>query len=254
MCQLTMAHRADIQETTDMTKTTLIVLACVLAACSKGEKHVAGGTDTAVAVTPAAARAAADSGAASSAPPRAVADVGEYGEQVYDQATASNWAKAKSLMDSLDAAAKALPDESRTAAERTQLTGVLDTLRSAVAAKQRGATTEAANRVTYLAAKISAPYNPPTPVDVVLLDYYGRELEVQAARKDMAGLKATAVDIRRTWDAVKPQVVSHGGAAAAAKTDSLVAKIEAAKSPAEYSRLAKPFLDVVDELEKPFQK
>jgi hypothetical protein len=236
-----------------MTNTTVIALACILGACSRGDRN-AGQADTSVAVTPATARAAADSGSVTSAPPRAVADVGEYGEQIYDQAVGSHWDKAKPLMDSLDAAAKALPDESRNAADRAQLTGVLDTLRSAVAAKQRGPATAAANRVTYLAAKISAPYNPATPVDIVLLDYYGRELEVQAARKDMARLKATAADIRRTWDAVKAQVVSHGGTAAAAKTDSLVAKIEAARSPAEFSAQAKPFLDVVDELEKPFAR
>jgi hypothetical protein len=237
-----------------MTRTILIALACVIGACSSADRNAAGSADTSAAATPAHARAAADSGATSSAPPRAVADVGEYGEQIYDQAVGSHWDKAAPLMDSLNAAAKALPDESRNAAERTQLTRVLDTLRSALTAKQRGAATAAANRVTYLAAKISAPYRPATPVDVVLLDYYGRELEVQAARKDMTALKATAADIRRTWDSVKGQVVSHGGAAAAAKTDSLVARIEAAKSPAEYSRLAKPFLDVVDELEAPFAK
>jgi hypothetical protein len=237
-----------------MNKTILIAVACALGACSRGDKDSASRADTAVAVTPAPARAAADSGVTSSAPPRAVVDVGEYAEQVYDQAVGSHWDKAKPLMDSLDAAARALPDESRNATERAQLTGVLDTLRSAVAAKQRGTATAAANRVTYLAARISAPYNPATPVDVVLLDYYGRELEVQAARKDMAKLRATAADIRRTWDAVKPQVVSHGGVAAAAKTDSLVTQSEAAKSPAEFSRLAKPFLDVVDELEKPFAR
>jgi hypothetical protein len=236
-------------------RTTVFALACLAAgACSSGDKSAANNRDTTVAVSPASAKASADSGTTSSAPPLAVVNVGEYGEQIYDAAVAAQWAKATSLMDSLDAAAKALPDESRNAADRTRLTPVLDTLRSAVAAKQRGPATEAANRVTYLAARISAPYNPAVPVDVVLLDYYGRELEVGAARKDMARLKATAADIRRTWDAVKPQVVSHGAAAAAARTDTLVSQIEAAKSPAEYAKLAKPFLDVVDELEKPFEK
>lgn len=236
-------------------KTTLIALACLaVGACGRADRSAASNTDTAVAVSAASAKAATDSGTTSSALPRAVADVGEYAEQLYDAAVGAQWAKAKTLMDSLDAVAKALPDESRNAADRTQLTPVLDTLRAAVAARQRGPASEAANRVTYLAAKISAPYNPAVPVDVVLLDYYGRELEVGAARKDVTRLKATASDIRRTWDAVKPQVVSHGATAAATKTDSLVSGIEAAKAPSEYAKLAKPFLDVVDELEKPFEK
>jgi hypothetical protein len=236
-----------------MRKIIFIALAAAVSACSsKGTSKTDSAAGTIAAIPSNASPA--DSGAVSAVPPNPVVDVGTYGEDLYDEAKASHWPKATSYMDSLDAAAKALPNDDRIATRRAELTGVLDTLRRAVAGKQRQATLEASNRVTYLAAKMSEPYKLVTPADVVLLDYYGRELEIWAAQKNQAKLAQTAAEIRRTWDAVKPAVVSHGGAAAAAKADSLVARIEAAKSPAEYARAATPFLNVVDELEKPFTK
>jgi hypothetical protein len=231
-----------------------LALACFASACSKDSATRLDSAQASAVATSASATTLADSGSKSTVVPAAVVDVGEHGEGVYDEVKAKHWAKAKALVDSLDASAKALPADSRISGERAELVSALDTLRAAVAAKQALPALEAANRVTYAGAKMSAPFNPAIPVDVVLLDYYGRELEIGAARNDPARLKSTAGEIRRTWDAVKPQVISHGGTAAAKTTDSLVAKIEAAKSPAEYGKLAKPFLDVVDELEKPFTK
>jgi hypothetical protein len=198
---------------------------------------------------PAAAPVASFTTAPASNVPKAVVDVGTYGEDLYDEAKAGNWAKAKTLMDSLDASARAL-----NAQQRTALSGTVATLRGAIVAQRRDAALDAANRVTYLAAQISEPYKPATPVAVVMLDYYGRELEIWSGRGSMAKLLSTSSDLRGTWNAVKPTVVRAGGAAAAAKTDGLVAKLFVAKSPGDYAKLATPFLDVVDELEKPFEK
>jgi hypothetical protein len=204
----------------------------------RGAADRAGGALASVTTLPAAATV-----------PKAVVDVGTYGEDLYDEAKASNWAKATAYMDSLDASAKALKG-----GERARLMGTLDRLRGAVAAKRRDTALEAANRVTYLAAKISEPYKPATPVAVVMLDYYGRELEIWSSRRNTTKLVSTSSELRRTWESVKPTVVRAGGAAAAATTDSLVAKLRVAKTPADYATLAKPFLNVVDELEKPFEK
>jgi hypothetical protein len=181
--------------------------------------------------------------------PRAVADVGTHGEDLFDQVKASNWARARVIMDSLDRSASAL-----TPSEQGQLSGVLDTLHMAVAARQRNVAIEAANQVTFIGARLTEAYHPKMPADIVRLDYYGRELEIRAAQKNMSTLASTAADLRRTWGTAKPDVISHGGAAAAARTDSLVARLAAAKSPADYARIATPLLDVVDELEKPFEK
>lgn len=234
-----------------------IALVTLLAACgtSGGRANDRAASDTTIApqTSKASANAELTERAADSVQavgvPTAVADVGTHGEDLYDQAKASNWPRATAILDSLNRSASAL-----TSSERTQLEGVLDTLGRAVAARQREAALEAANRVTFIGAKLTEAYRPKMPADIVRLDYYGRELEIWAARKDLARLSTVSADLRRTWDTVKPTEVSHGGTAAAARMDALVARLAAARTPADYGKLATPILDLVDELEKPFEK
>jgi hypothetical protein len=58
--------------------------------------------------------------------------------------------------------------------------------------------------------------------------------------------------MRQTWDDLRPAIESHS--AAEAKTfDGLVARVESAKTPAQYAREATPVLNEVDTLEKIFQ-
>ncbi|MDB4899584.1 MAG: hypothetical protein JWN53_1392 [Gemmatimonadetes bacterium] len=222
-------------------------LLMLLASCGKaGHSSATPGLVDSAAAGPS-TRPAPDS-VSSRGVPRAVADVGTHGEDLYDHVKAGNWPTARATMDSLDQSAAAV-----TGTERVQLAGLLDTLRRAVDAHQRQTALVAANRVTLIGAALTEPYSPRVPADVVRLDYYGRELEIWAARNDMAKLTATSAGLRRTWDAVKPTVVSHGGAVAAARTDSLVARLAVAKRASDYAKLATPFLDVVDQLEKPFE-
>ncbi len=237
----------------------LTLAACLAAtaiACTNGDRSApANSADTAVATSmtkPAAnaevAERTADSAQAVGVP-TAVADVGTHGEDLYDQVKAGNWSKARVIMDSLDQSAAAL-----STGDRAQLAAVLDTLHRAVAARQGAAAIVAANRVTFVGAKLTEAYHPKMPADIVRLDYYGRELEIWAARGNTARLAATATDIRKTWDAIRPQELSHGGAAAAARMDNLVARLAVATTPAQYAKLATPILDEVDALEKPFEK
>jgi hypothetical protein len=236
-----------------MHKVLTVLSLIIVGGCSSSGKATT--TDTAKVATmskPAASaeisERAADSIQAAGVP-LAVASVGNHGEDLYDEVKASSWTKAGAIMDSLDKAATAL-----TPGERTQLTVVLDTLRKSIMSHNREAAIETANKVTFIAAQLTEAYHPKMPADVVRLDYYGRELEIWAAQKNMPKLSATANDLRQTWERVKPNVLAHGGSAAAAKTDGLVAQLVTAKSPADYARVAKPFLDIVDELEKPFEK
>lgn len=186
--------------------------------------------------------------------PTSITKVGEYGENIYDAAQANNWTQATTNLTSLQQAAKQLDNEPRIGENpnEDQLDGVIAALDKSVPAKDRLATMRTANQVTLLAANLSAPFNPQVPVPVVKLDYYGRQLQVGAVANNMNQLQETAKGISQTWNAIRPTIESHGGSAQAQKFNSLVAQVEAAKSSTQYSSLATPFLNQVDNLEKVF--
>lgn len=237
-----------------------LVAALLLLACSRGDNGPLKTDSASGAVSTETSPATPASGVAAPAsmsisPSAAVAAVGTYGEDLYDEAKAGNWTKASAWMDSLDRAAKVLPkNDPRFSAEASRLAPVIDSVRQAVSQKQRAAAMKAANRVTFLSARMTDAFQPVTPVQVLLLDYYGRELEIWAAEQKSAKLAQVSVDIQDTWKALRPSVEKHQGTVAAKQTDSLVAQIRAAKTPSQYGKLAKPFLAEVDELEKVFTK
>lgn len=181
--------------------------------------------------------------------PAAVADVGTHGEDLYDQLKASDWTKAKLTLDSLTRSVSALRPN-----ERDQLAGVMDSLRTSIGAHQRQNAIVAANRVTFIGAALTEAYHPKMPANIVRMDYYGREIEIWAAQRDLPKLRLTAMDLRKTWDAVRSDEVSHGGSAPAARADSLIAQLDSARTVTSYAKLATPILDLVDALEKPFEK
>jgi hypothetical protein len=121
----------------------------------------------------------------------------------------------------------------------------------AVTAKDRQAAMREANQVTLDVANMTTAYTLNVPVEVTKLDYYGRELEVWAQAQDSNKLQATAREMRRTWDSLRPTIAAKS--ATEAKTfEALVAQVEAAKTPADYTRVATQVLNEVDNLEKLF--
>ncbi len=186
--------------------------------------------------------------------PTSVSQVGEYGENIYEAAQANNWTQATAKLTALKDAAKRLDNESRINENPNEdkLDGAIAALDNSVPAKNQLATMREANGVTLLAANLSQPFNPQVPVSLVKLDYYGRQLEIGAATKDMTQLQETAKDISQTWNALRPAVESHGGSAQAHKFDTLVTQVKAASSATQYNRLATPVLNQVDNLEKVF--
>jgi hypothetical protein len=180
--------------------------------------------------------------------PIAISSLAEFGENAYDAATASSWAKAGAIADSLTAGEPGLPTPS------AEMNNTIQSLKSAIASKDRPAARHYANAVTRIATQMSAHYTDPAPSDVAMLDFYGREIELGVAAKDLAALKQTASKIDTIWARVRPLVESHGGGAVAMTFGDIVTKLNAASTPPEYGRLATPILDQVDNLEKVFTK
>jgi hypothetical protein len=198
---------------------------------------------------------AAQTSATTAPPPTASAieDLGHYAEDAYDRAKITDWAKERGSLEALKAAAGRLgPAERKDAILARQLDGAISALEKAVSSRDKPAAMREANLLTRLAAEISRPSKPPVPVDVTLLDYYGRELEIWASARDEAKLRSTAADMGKTWRRLRPQVVARGGSGVASRFDALVKAAESTSSVDGLARLATPILDEVDNLEKVF--
>lgn len=112
-----------------------------------------------------------------------------------------------------------------------------------------------ANQVIVIADQLAMQLEPKMPLEVAMLDYYGRELEIWAADGNTARLKNVAGKIRETWEALRPSIQSHGGSPQLQKfDDTLIALVETASSPTEYSLLAAPVQGEVNNLRKVFQQ
>ncbi len=121
----------------------------------------------------------------------------------------------------------------------------------AVAVKDRQTAMREANRVTLDVANMTTAYKLSVPVEVIRLDYYGRELEIWADAKDPNRLQATAREMRHEWNALRSSVEAQS-AAEAKKFRALVAQVESARTPSDYATVATLVLNEVDNLEKLF--
>lgn len=186
--------------------------------------------------------------------PQALRDVGEYAESIYDMAKVADWPKAQANLATLQQSAQLLRQQTTNSDSGiNQLMGSIDQLSPAIAAKDPQATQQHANQVTLLAAQITQRYQTRVPVEITLLDYYGRQLDVDAASGNLAQLQTTTHHMTQTWQAVRPAVVRHGGTAQAQQFDTLVAQANQAKTVSDYGQLATPILNQVDQLEAVFK-
>jgi len=184
--------------------------------------------------------------------PTSLSNAGEFGENVYDYAKANDWKNADVKVAALkDALKQVRTDVKNQSAAVDRLDKNVAALDRAVTAKDRQGAMREANQVTFEVADMTAAYKLSVPVEVSRLDYYGRELEVWTQAQDANKLQATAREMRRTWDSLRPTIETHS-ATEAKKFDTLVVRVESAKTPADYARAATPVLDEVDNLEKLF--
>lgn len=186
--------------------------------------------------------------------PSTLSKIGEYGESVYDLAKIGDWAKVETNLTQLqDAASQYARTNSENSTQLNQLNERIERLSQAVTTRDRQAAMQNANQVTFITAGLIRHYKTNVPVDITLLDYYGRELEIGAVYNDTALLQATAQQIRQTWETVRPAIIARGGTTTAQQFDRLVDRVSQAKSTTDYAQLAKPVLDRVDNLELVFK-
>jgi len=227
-----------------------VTISMVANACDRGTGEVARSESAAGTVARSAPASRDSVHRALAAVPAEVTEVGEHAEDLYDAVAGGRWSTAQRILDSLRMSTGNLP-ASVDANDKTTLAALEDSLAKRIAGKQRLPAMIEANQATYISVQMLRPFASATPVQVLLLDYLGRELEIWSGASNAVKLASTKSELRKTWDEVRPLIAAHD-AKQAAHTDALVARIERASTPQAIRTLATPFLDEVDRLEKVF--
>lgn len=183
-----------------------------------------------------------------------LSDIGKYSKAIYDTAKVHDWTTAAVQLASLQNATELLHPGFNTSKDVVQFHASMAALDIAVATQERPEAMHRANQLMLITANMTTQFQPLLPVEVKLLEYYGRELEVWALAKNVAKLKTTSNNIHQTWDTLRPLVNSQGAKVLSQKFSNLVLCVDAAKSANDYSHLTNSFLESVENLEKIFKK
>lgn len=186
-----------------------------------------------------------------SAVPVSLKNTGEVAEDLYDAAQSGNWNTARRKLTQLKAAAQKVK---AVHSRKAELLMAVDSLESSVRARDRLQTMEEANQITRISAEMSARYHLQVPLQVALLDYYGRRLQVASARGNQPEMNQTARDIVTTWRKIRGEVQQRNAARVVASWDRLVKELQSAQSTAQFKQAAQRELDQVDRLETVFQR
>jgi hypothetical protein len=176
-------------------------------------------------------------------------------EDIYDLAQVDKWNKISKKLDKLKTSEKAIKllrnEENDFLSQR--LTAKIEDLEQAVSAKSRKDTMRFANDISLLEIAMIGELRPRVPTNVMLLDYCGRELEILSEEKDIARLSNLVIRMHLIWQNTIPQLVDKGGSKEIKIFSEIMTRLERAKTPEEYNRIAKHVLDEVDNLEKIFK-
>jgi hypothetical protein len=187
-------------------------------------------------------------------PPSSLTDAAEAAENVYDLAAANDWNGAALSVTALgEVVKKVRADVRRRNDVKDDLDGHTLALDRAVGAHNRWVAMREANQVTLAVADLTGSYKlDEVPVELMRLDYYGRELAIWAEVQDTVRLKTTTSQMVEEWDRLRPAIDARNPAADGRKVGDLLAQAEDATTAADYAQLSKAVLDEVDHLETLF--
>ena len=206
-------------------------------------------------IAPPAAVAGVASGASvglNEGPPSALTQIGESAEDLFDAARTSKWGNAEASVQTLNESAGSLSGTGLKPDLVAQLTSRMADLEGSVKARRRVQSMDSANSITHIVAELSAPYQAEIPYKIVLLDYYGRQIELGLAASSPSMLKQATAELRQTWNSIEPSILRRGDVEDARRFTDIVVQIEGAKRPADVVRPVRAELAAVDRLEKIF--
>jgi hypothetical protein len=128
----------------------------------------------------------------------------------------------------------------------------IDAVGQSTVAHNRLETMDLANDITRIVADLSAEFRTDVPIAVVMLDYWGRQLEVGIASGSQGKLQDATAALRQQWDRLEPTIEQRGRVDEARRFTDIVVQLEGAKTPGDFVAPTRAELDAVDRLETIF--
>jgi hypothetical protein len=226
----------------------LAVVPIVLNCCSRPAQ-----TPPAVTQAPAATSATATAAPVAYAPPAALVTIGESAEGLFDAARSSQWQTATAQLQTLNEAASQVPPDLPKSDLVAELRSRIEDVRRSAVAQRRVETMESANSITRIVADLSADFQVEVPIDVVMLDYYGRQLQIGIATTNQSTLTQATADLRQRWDRIALTIERLGHVDEVRRFTDIVVQLEGARRPADFAAPARAELEAVDRLEMIFR-
>jgi hypothetical protein len=186
-------------------------------------------------------------------PPSSLVEVGDSAKELFDAARLSKWSDADVAVRTLKTSGAALPTTWSTPELGSRLVSRLADVEASVSARQRLQSMDLANGITRLVADLSSAYQTQVPYALVLLDYYGRELELGIAAGDQIRLAQATADLQQTWNRFEGTVLERGAVDDARRVTDSVAQLVDARAPGDFVAPTRAELDAVDALRRLFK-
>lgn len=178
-----------------------------------------------------------------------------HAEEIYALAKANKWKSMEKSMGALKASGKSvnLLQNEESVMLLPPLVKTMSDLEEAVLARKRTDAMRLANKITLIEAAMAAPLKPRVPTNVGLLAYYGRELEIWSEAKDLEKLSGTVVRMHIAWQTLIPRLNTPDDIKIIKRFAEILKRLDLAKTPEEYGRLASQVQDEVENMEKAFK-
>ncbi|MSR21027.1 MAG: hypothetical protein EXR91_08615 [Gemmatimonadetes bacterium] len=165
------------------------------------------------------------------APPAELVTILARADSIFDAAQAGNWTKAGTALAALTAAWNSFAGGTHPPLLETQMSGAVAALTSAVNAQQPANARQRAIGVASAAHDFRLRHVTPAAIDLARLELWARQVQVDAAAGDAAGVSGNAATVE--W--VRDRVVQSLSAADRAQLNSLVSQLRSAANAHNYS-------------------
>ncbi len=186
------------------------------------------------------------------APPRSLSELGPAAAAVFDDARDGRWAEAQSEVDGVETLLHQLPTGLGPPDLLQRLGRSARLLAQSVRRHDRFHAMDWANSLTRIGADLSRTFEVTEPIEVPLMAYYGRQLEIDVAAPRRDHLRQTKADLVQTWDALRPQLERRGDVDDVRRVSDLVVSIEGTGSREEIDRLARSEVAAIARIQKVF--